>query len=157
MIHYPTSPPTKRYCRLNPTDGALSYVEYGELFIGAYLELTEKALFGTMEGSQYSVFTQASDWGSFQQYAPAKQRTFAIRYGELLPADITSLIAMQTALWESTTGTVAPLFVHLFSDDGGETLIFADWVNWADFQQTHQYLMPQVPDLIFREKPVVSV
>jgi len=156
LIDYPVGI-SKQYWRLNPTDGALSYVQYGELFLGTYLELTDRAVFGTVEGPDYRAFSQESEWGLFRQTSPAHRRTFAIRYERLLPADITSLRTMQAALWNSTTGTISPCFVHLFSDDGGDTLIFADWVNWAEFQFTHEYLMPTVPDLVFREQPLVMV
>ena len=148
---------TYRYWRLDPTDGSLSYMTIGELFLGPYLELTDKAVFGTIEGFEYTGYGAESEWGVYQQQAHAQRRTYSIKYERLLPADITSLHAMQTALWDSSTGRVKPCFVHLISDDEGDTLIFAHWRNWSTFRQVHQYLMPEIPDLIFQECPVTSV
>jgi len=158
IIHYPSSPPTKRYARLNPTDGALSEVSYGEVFIGTYLELTANAWWGTQEGAEYLGYSQESQWGLSHQQWLAEQRVFVVQYDWMKDADITSLLTMRAALLDSTTKRVKPLFVHLISDDGGSTLILARWRNWAAFSKTH--LDPNrrgVPNLEFVEVPITSV
>ena len=157
IIHYPSSPPTKRYARFNPTDGALTEVSYGEVFIGTYLQLTHNARWGTQEGYEHVSSAQESQWGMRRQQGYAKQRTYVVHYGRIIDADITSLVTMQETLWDSTTGRVRPLFIHLISDDGGTTLILAHWVNWSQFTRTHLQGLRTIPDLEFREIPITTV
>lgn len=149
---------TYRYWRTDPTDGALSEVSIGELFLGEYLELTKNAWWGTQEGLGYIGSAQESQWGIRRQQGSGQRRIYTLQYDHMRDTDIDALITMQAALYNTTTGKVSPLFLHLISDDGGETLILAHWANWESFQRTH--LGPNlraIPNLVFQEVPITPV
>lgn len=156
LVHYLNE--AYQYWRTDPTDANLSLISIGELFLGTYMELQRNAWWGTAEGLGYLGYGQESAWGIRRQQGLVRQRTFTLKYDRIQGTDIDALVGMQAALWDSTTGRVRPLFVHLISDDDSETLIFAHWKNWADFSQIHiNPSMRQIPDLVFQEVPITSV
>jgi hypothetical protein len=124
-----------QYWRVTAADGSLTYIEFGELFLGDYLELeTDHADWGMPRTHKLFTVGDALASGVQRRQAVTSQKKVSLDFADLEAADLTLLLAMYAALYESSTGRIFPLFVHLFYDEP-ETLYYMDWVNLVDFQE----------------------
>ncbi len=129
-----------RYWRIVPVDGSVSYFEAGQLFLGTYTELTRlNAEWGAIRNHGYILQDNVSYTGLQRRKAYAKQQKLSLDFPLMSTADMTILTTMQDALIDLSTGTVDPLFVHLFYDEV-DTLWLMDWQNIGDFER--QYYRP---------------
>jgi len=110
---------TYRYWQIEIDDAANpdAYLEIGELFLGAYLELETNAEWGAEQNRVWRTQENTTGWGVRQQYAHTRQDAWILNYPNLSNTDMTALQTMYAAIYNTTTGVVTPLFLHLFSDE----------------------------------------
>jgi len=120
---------TYRYWRLVPVDGAISYFEAGELFLGQYTELEKcNADWGAVQTNGYVLYSNNSYTGLQRRKAYAKQRKLNLSFPLTSNTDIDTITTMQDALVDLETGEVNPLLVHLYYDEA-DKLYYMDWDN----------------------------
>lgn len=123
-----------RYWRILPADGALTYFQAGEIYLGTYLQLEKNAWWGSSRGYGYATTEATNAARLHRKKSHGAQAVLTLDYDIQSANDIASLVTLQQALIDSDTGKVNPVFVNLFSDVD-TTLFLCDWRNIQDFTQ----------------------
>jgi len=144
---------TYQYGRLKITDGAISYVEIAQIFLGDYLELTHNAKWQTPRTYGYNLIGESNEAGINRRKLYTQQARISLEYPILIYTDIDDLITMQEALThQDTTGIIDRLFLHLFSDNVNDGVWLVDWENIDVVTKIYQYLLHGSITLEFAEQ-----
>jgi len=118
-----------QYQRISITDTELSYVEFSQIYIGDYLELSHNAKWDTPLTPGLNIIESGDVTGINRRKIYTKQDRIQLDYQILKYADIDNLITMQKSLYHTDTGIIDRLFLHLFSDDATKYIWLMDWTN----------------------------
>jgi hypothetical protein len=130
-----------RYWRLSIADaGNPADVEIGLFVLGDYIEFEEQpnAVWGSSQIPGLVLQRNESESGVMRDYCYGERETLSLSLGNTLqPVDYASLVAVRDSLINHDSGTVAPLWVHLFSDEP-ETLWLMKWANLHEWTRVFQ-------------------
>ncbi len=143
---------TYRYWRvvIDDASNATGYVEIGILYLGGYLELTRNADWGASHDLAFTLTESLSAFGVRRNLVNVKHETFALTYSFLSTAETTALRTMAITVNDATTGRVAPLLLHLFSDES-DTLYVVFLLDGVP----RQYTSPNLHDVTLNFDEVV--
>lgn len=152
---YPTG--SYRYWRVFWTDSTTTedFFTLDELFLGTYLQLAHavNAVWGLPRTYGLTIRDSMSEPGIRRRNVLAEKTVLSLSFpGFLDNTDFASLLTMQEALYDTSTGEMDNLFVHLFYDEA-DSIYFMTWLNIHTWQRVYSSYGLNTISLEFEEEP----
>ena len=125
IVHYLSVATTKRHFRLQVADAGNTdgYIEVGEFFLGAYLQLSRTYKEGFAENTNLLTDTQRTPYGVGKDRFYNEQLTFSFVFRAMTPTDVTNMKTMISTISDRGTGIINPVFFNVNTTTPNDTYL----------------------------------
>jgi hypothetical protein len=116
-LHYLSTGPTYRYWQVKVSNTAIAdgYIEIGELFLGAYTELSANIEEGYSEETNFLVENNITPYGVERCRYYNTQRSWDVNYKAMSTADVVAMGVLTSSVTSRSAGTLKPFWFNLDS------------------------------------------